>query len=200
MKKGLAGVFALLLAFALALSASALDRITVSAGNVNAPAGGEARLEVTLEDNPGMIGLQLRVVFDHEKLELISVEDGGILGDEVNHSPENASLSWENYLHEGDFTENGVLCTLVFRLTGAEKGEVIPVTLEKSTENYAAINMGLENIAVSLRAGSVTVVEPGAGESGGFPWIPFAAGTAILLAAGATAFILIKKKKKGDPS
>ena len=125
---------------------------------VTARADGGIVLTLSCASNPGIVGLQLTVTYDNSKLRLLSVTDGGILGDEIHHQEEKKSpylLSWENYIAEENFKENGTLCTLTFRILSGETGEEIPVTLDAG--EYGVMNYNLVDMARTLEDSAVTV-------------------------------------------
>lgn len=198
MKRFFAVFCALVLLTACCAPVFAAGTMTVSAGSVKAPLNGTAEVPVTLSGNPGIVTLLFRVRYDREKLELVGIRDGGILGTDTEHDLKEGILFWKNFTHEDDFFENGTICTLLFRVKSGEEGEEIPVILEKTDEKYPAMNMGLENVPFEVAPGSVTV--EGA-EAAPFPWQAWlftAAG--VVLAGGCAAFLAVrsaKKKKEG---
>lgn len=188
---------ALALLFSLALPVHGEGGISLSLDRVEGKVGEEVSLTLTAQDNPGIVSIQLQLDYDETKLRLVSVSDGGILGDEIHHQ-ENLvrpyTLSWENYTAEQNFTEDGVLCTLRFRIVDGEEGEEIPVTL--SAGEYGVMNYNLADLPCTLTNGSVTVT---GSVSGGF-WLPWlAAGICVAAAIGA-ALVFQNRSKKKSPA
>ncbi len=200
MKRIASLLLALCLICPLALLARADGGVSLTLAFAEGRVGEEVEIPLTLADNPGIISLQAKVKYDEEKLELLSVKDGGILGKEIKHQPEKTSpytLSWENYLSKENFTANGVLCTLVFRIQAGEAGEEIPVTL--TVEDYGVMNTDLKDLPRRLTSGGVIVSDasPASFFRVAMPW--FIAGGCLILAgilAGVTARVVLTGKGK----
>lgn len=193
--KGLCTSLTLFLLLALSAAAAAAEKpMQAAVQNVSAPLGGTARVPIVISENPGIISLQLAVEFDDEKLKLVSVEDGGILGAEIQHADKLQSpytLSWANYLYEGAFSENGVVCTLVFEVVGGEAGEETEISL--SSPKYGVMNMALEDLPLTLQNGTVRLTD-GTLPANYVLWISLGL---LAAAAAATGVFLIFHKKFG---
>ncbi|MBP5288855.1 MAG: hypothetical protein J6Z79_03170 [Clostridia bacterium] len=183
------------------LSAYADSGVTLTLASVEGRVGDTVEIPLTLADNPGIVSAQIKLKFDETRLQLLSVKDGGILGREIKHQETLTSpytLSWENYVAKENFTENGVLCTLSFRVLAGEPGQTVPVTM--SVEDYGVMNLALQDLPRKLTDGGVTVIE-GASASPA-SWI--VTGVVALIPVAAVAAVLIidygkknKKEKKG---
>ena len=183
------------------LSAYADSGVTLTLASVEGCVGDTVEIPLTLADNPGIVSAQIKLKFDETRLQLLSVKDGGILGREIKHQETLTSpytLSWENYVAKENFTENGVLCTLSFRVLAGEPGQTVPVTM--SVEDYGVMNLALQDLPRKLTDGGVTVIE-GASASPA-SWI--VTGVVSLIPVAAVAAVLIidygkknKKEKKG---
>ena len=195
MKKTIALLLALLLLLPLTLAVRAGGGIALSLSRAEGRVGDVAEVTLSAADNPGIISLQVKVKYDETKLELLSVKDGGILGKEIKHQKELTSpyvLSWENYVATENFTENGALCTLSFRILAGEEGEKIPVTMEVG--DYGVMNFDLKDLPRTLEYGSVTVTGT-AKASGIMPWLVLG-GIALIPVASVVAVVLYDKLKK----
>ena len=161
MRKRIAAVLlTLCLLLPAALSARAGGNLVLTLSREEARVGDWVNVTLSIENNPGIISLQGKVVYDPEKLELVAVKDGGILGSEIRHQEALTSpyvLSWENYTAPENFTADGVVCTLTFRVLSGEPGESLPVTLDVG--DYGVMNFDLQDLARKVEYGSVTVVE-----------------------------------------
>lgn len=131
---------------------------TLRAENASAAPGGEARVEIVMEHNPGIVCLSARVDYDPARLTLTEIVDGGILGESVfspNKDKRPYQLSWTNDLSPKNFTQNGVLATLVFAVApDAPPGET-PITL--SFVPHSALNVELEERSFETVSAVVTV-------------------------------------------
>ena len=200
MKKIAALCLTLCLLLPLMLAARAGGGITLTLARVEGKVGDVVEIPLTASDNPGIVSLQVKIKFDEEKLQLISVKDGGILGKEIHHQEEKASpyvLSWENYVAKENFTENGVLCTLSFRVLSGEAGEELPVTM--TVDDYGVMNFDLQDLPRSLNYGGVTVTESAA-EAAPSPWAWVLAGFCIAIPVTAVLAVVLydmwKKREK----
>ncbi len=193
MKKIAATILTLCLLAAAALSVVAAGGITLSLSRGEGRVGETVDLVLTARDNPGIIGLQLKVKYDNEKLKLISVTDGGILGKEIHHQEKMESpyvLSWENYVSETNFAEDGTLCTLRFQILSGETGEEIPVIL--SADEFGVMNYKLSDLPRTLEDGAVTVTGEAAFP---LPWVIL--GGCALVWGLCLVLAIVKKNGRG---
>lgn len=82
-------------------------------------AGETVEITVSIENNPGIIAAALKVHYDTEQLELISVKDEKMFPDSMfsqNYSSYPYYASWMDALATGDNREDGVLMTLTFKI------------------------------------------------------------------------------------
>ncbi|MBQ3265240.1 MAG: hypothetical protein IJH07_05630 [Ruminococcus sp.] len=132
---------------------------TISVQHAAADAGKTAEIAVSVDNNPGIAGMTLDVLFDSSILTLTSVQDGGILG--VNtHKPELTSpytLSWSNDTAIENYTANGVIATLVFSVNEDAALGDYPITLSYDYDNYDIYNVDEEPVFFNTVNGGVTV-------------------------------------------
>ena len=224
MRRTAAFLLALFLLLPLTLASRAGGDLTLTLSKEQAAVGETVRVTFSIRNNPGIISVQAKLKFDESKLQLLSVEDGGILGEEINHQEKLTSpytLSWENYVSEKAFTEDGVLCTLTFRVLSGEAGEEIPVTV--TVDTYGVMDLDLRDLARKLESGSVTVIEPGAPavtdtapeetapgqriilnvfslqiKLPGWPVLAACCAGVLVLIAGAIVWVAVRKKKRSE--
>lgn len=199
MKKIAALLLALLLLLPLPCAVRAGGSLALVLSETEGRVGDTVKVTLSAKNNPGIVSLQVKVKYDEEKLELLSVKDGGLLGKEIRHQEARTSpytLSWENYVATENFTENGVLCTLSFRILAGETGEKIPVTMEVG--DYGVMNFDLQDLARTLEYGSVTVTEPAATPAAPTSWLWVGVGALIPVAV--LAAVLCIRKKDGKQS
>ena len=90
-------------------------------------AGETVEITVSIENNPGIIAAALKVHYDTDQLELVSVKDEKMFPDSMfSQSYDNCPYyaSWMDALATGNKEEDGVLMTLTFKiLEDCESGE-----------------------------------------------------------------------------
>lgn len=127
---------------------------------VTANPGETVEVNISLQNNPGIVSMTLRASYDSTVLTLTNVEDGGILGTQ-SHKPQYSSpytLAWVNDTATTNFTANGVIATLEFAVNeSAIVGENYPITISYDAENYDIYNKDVECVDFAIANGSVTV-------------------------------------------
>ena len=120
--------------------------IVIESKDVDVKEGETLSVNVGIINNPGIVTMTLPVVWDTEVLELIDItntytilheteECNGWMGhDDYAYAQENGVyyLAWDNDLAVEDFTENGILCTMEFRILKEFDSTDINVVMEES--------------------------------------------------------------------
>lgn len=121
--------------------------------------GGTVDVRVWIENNPGVIGMNLNMEYDSNQLELLAVADGGLMsgeklfGDQLSQNP--YTLVWEDAFATENNTANGVLVTFTFKVKdNATVGDIV-LNLSYTT----IINVALEHVAFATIDGVITVVD-----------------------------------------
>lgn len=134
-------------------------RAALVVSEVSGCVGDEVQVTVSMMENPGIMAAALKVDYDSEKLELIAVEDAGLLkgfvsGDDLAEDP--FYLSWEGA--DENITEDGVIATLTFRIKDTcTVGDEAAITLNfNANEVYDA---DTNNVAFRVLDGAVLVTE-----------------------------------------
>ncbi len=125
-------------------------------------AGETVEVTVALENNPGIVSAQLYIAFDESFMTLEEVKDAGLL-EGANHRPNlNAPypLSWVNDSATSNFTVNGTIATLVFRLDDQAEGST-DVTVSYS-QDMGIYNKDLKDVSFETKGCTVSVGEPAA--------------------------------------
>ena len=164
MKKGISKIFLSVLMLCLTLN-------MISIGNVSAVSGGKISLgtdsgrkgdmvavPVNITTSSGIISLAIDIDYDDTKLELQEVSNSGILPG-AEHSDNHSSpyrLSWANDLATEDYTPNGTLVNLGFKILSDEENEEVSVTVS----SYEAVNAEMDDVSFSTGGGSVTIKNP----------------------------------------
>lgn len=172
MKKILIKTTALMLSIIMFVSLSngifAIGDAAIAVSSVTAKAGDEVSVTLSLENNPGIVSMTLRLNWDSSVLTLTKVTDGGIIG-ATAHKPELQTpytLVWVNDMATTNFTENGVIVTLTFEVAeSAEAGEY-PITVSYDYDNYDIYDKDVELVKFEIKDGAVTVEEENASSLG----------------------------------
>ena len=121
--------------------------------------GDTVDVTLSLENNPGIIAMGLRVHFDTTKLKLVEAVDaktmpGGLFSN-VLSSP--FRMVWEDSLSLTDYKVNGVIATLRFEvLDGSALGET-PVSVTYDPDEI--YNVDMQNVAFETKAGGINIVD-----------------------------------------
>ncbi|MBE6733165.1 MAG: hypothetical protein E7561_04120 [Ruminococcaceae bacterium] len=122
-------------------------------------ADGTVSVRLWLSKNTGLVSLRFNVEYS-DKLTLLSVTDGGILG-EYYHSDNLQSpytLYWANDTENENFTDNGVLALLNFALAdNVSVGDVLTVTPIFESGNDNALDKDSDALVLNAFSGTVTV-------------------------------------------
>ena len=133
--------------------------LTVS--ETSGAAGKEVSVEIRMENNPGIVNMMLSLHYD-PLLTLVKVEDGGILG--ANMHPSNYQknpypLSWVNDTASENFTADGTLATLTFRIADeAEDGSHCAVWLDYDSANMDIVDVNASPVDFRTCSGYVQVI------------------------------------------
>lgn len=132
------------------------DAPMVSATDVFGIPDDIVQVDLRLENNPGLIGLGLSVYYDTDELELVAVDDGGLLGDSEFLSGKDLKkvpyiLNWDDLTAENN-TGSGVLASLRFKvLTELTYPSQVSVELNKGS----VFDADLKDVDLYIKAGSV---------------------------------------------
>ncbi len=132
-------------------------------------------MDVAIAENPGIISLRFKVVYDEAVLELQSVANSGVLNGFTTPSPTISSpytLRWADSLATTDNTSNGAVVTLTFKAlqtTSAtsvtiEHGEArnslgTKVTFENAQANVKVNAIPIPATGVTLNKNTLTLIE-----------------------------------------
>ena len=136
------------------------DISVIAASDATAKAGEQVEVEISIVNNPGVASVALTVGYDSDVLTLVGVNDGGILGSAVHSDDFSANpytLSWANDTATENFTEDGVIATLVFVVAADAEDQDVDVTLYYSVEDYEIMDVDMEPVEIDLEDGVVTI-------------------------------------------
>ncbi len=142
------------------LQTFAVDDPTISCTSVTANPEDNVTIEVSIVNNPGIVALQLQVGYDNSKLQLMHVEDGGLLGADSASFGSNLrrnpySLTWDDSSNTQDHTSDGILAVLTFQIL--DTADVGDTDLTLSLVQGGTFNADLEDVFFQTVSGTVTI-------------------------------------------
>ena len=160
MKKKTLVILALCLCLLLSWQVSALATAepTVSLSEASANRGDEVTINVNLADNPGVTVMQLEISYDDTNLTLIGMEDKDKLGtlmSDTEHFAQPYTLYWSNTLSKTNFTFNGTVAQLKFKVKDNAELKKYDVTV--SCADGGILNAGMQNVHFATQNGAITV-------------------------------------------
>ena len=131
-------------------------QVVVSDGVVDANDASLYEVTVSLANNPGVTMMRLKLNYDTDNLQLVNVTDGGLLGT-ASHSNAYTSnpyyLYWTNPLATTNYTANGVIATLQFKVIGGSGQHEVSVSA-----NYGdVIDTYEDEVSFAMVSGTITV-------------------------------------------
>ncbi|MDD6564611.1 MAG: cohesin domain-containing protein [Clostridiales bacterium] len=157
----------MLLMFTLCISVNIVfaDSFNVVVDNKTANTGETIDINISLENNSGIIAALFNVEYDKERLELIEVQDGRIL-DGGTFSPNYKSYPYKmvwNSATNTNFTENGVLAVLKFKvLENAQSGKAF---ISLAYNENDVFDVDLNNVPITIMNGSIDVISNASGDT-----------------------------------
>ena len=146
------------------LAASTSPRYEVS--SVNCVPGSTVEVLVAVKNNPGIISLRNTVSFDTDGLELIGVEDLGLLSGYTTPSTTITSpyvLRWADPLASANNTANGQIAKITFYV----RRTALPGDYTVSVEHVEARNFNGSKVTFEGASAAVTVVSKVIGDADG---------------------------------
>ena len=131
-------------------------QIVVSDGEMSDTDSSIYEVTVSVENNPGVTMMRLKLNYDTDNLQLVGVTDGGLLGTASHSSAYTANpyyLYWTNALATTNYTANGVIATLQFKRIGGAGDYEVSVSA-----NYGdIINAYEDEVSFAMVSGTVSV-------------------------------------------
>lgn len=132
----------------------------IIADTITANGGDSVKINISLQNNPGIVSMTLKVSYNSDVLTLTNVTDGGILGAQ-SHKPQYSSpytLAWVNDTATTDFTADGIIASLDFTVDeSAEADQEYPITVSYDADNYDIYNKDVEPVNFAITNGAITV-------------------------------------------
>lgn len=129
--------------------------------NVYAKPGDEVQVSVTLNNNPGVLGMALTVYYDETNLTLQSIENGEAFQDVLDLTPSKTLNSGIRFLWDGiDIAENdikdGTILTMNFKVNGNAQEGIYPITLKYSDGDI--VDKNLASVSPQIENGYITII------------------------------------------
>ena len=122
--------------------------------------GDTVTVKVSTRDNPGIIGLRLKVSYDTAALELTKAEEGDFDGVTFGPLEKNPfTCSWVDAIHPNN-TTNGAVVVLTFKIKGSAPNGLSPITLSYDQADVfalAADGVNFADVVFATEAGGVKV-------------------------------------------
>lgn len=155
-------IVALITVLLMQTAAFASNEATISVADVSAENGELVNVDVTISNNPGIVGLRVFVEYDTSKLQLQSVTDGNVFAAGLSTFNDDLSVSkytmlWIDGTSSTNYSNDGVLATLTFKVLDATAEKSIPV--EITYDENSTFNSNLDNVTFSTKNGSVKIEE-----------------------------------------
>lgn len=144
-----------LLLATLTVSTSAVAVPTITVGSSSALAEGLCSVNISISNNPGVIGARLAVIYDSSALTLKASGDSGLLKDRTE-TPTPDILYWEDAFATVNNTANGVIATLTFAVKKEAQPGKYPISIGYNTGDI--YNIDLEDVNFSVESGFITVI------------------------------------------
>jgi len=148
----------LLTYFVGSMTVSAKSVVKLTASTVSAERENIVSVAISLNNNPGIWGIKLKVGYDHSALTLSSVSNGNIFTDDEVTLPE--TLTKEQFVYYAcsdelkDITANGTVVTLKFKVSENAVFTTYPITVSLTQ----AVNVSGKNVNMDTQNGAITVV------------------------------------------
>lgn len=130
----------------------------ISVESKTADAGQTVSVDLTLSDNPGIIAARFDLTYDKERLELVKAEDKKLLSGAVFSQTYRSYpyvMLW-NSATTKNFTSDGVLATLTFKVADNAKSGNAFINLSSGAGNIFDVN--LKDVDIRINNGSINVI------------------------------------------
>lgn len=130
----------------------------ISAARTWGNPGGQAKLTLSMENNPGIVGLTLQIIYDTAVMSVAKAENGtAVKGDNIQFTPPNSGNNyvWNGVSVKPDEISDGNLLTLTFDVKEGAKPGDYPVVVSC----VDAIDNNLKPVSVTVSSGSVSVID-----------------------------------------
>ncbi len=131
----------------------------IRVSSASARADGTVEITISVENNPGVVSMSLNVAYDDSVLTLTDVKDGGILGSTMHRVQYTQPyiLNWVNDTATSNFTADGTLVTLTFKVNANATEGSYPISVSYNYDNYDIYDIDVKPVKFTLVSGGVEV-------------------------------------------
>ena len=142
----------------------------VSISPARGVAGQMVDVTITMRENPGLISTKLSIAYDSEVLTLQDVKNGDIItGGSFTTSQSLSSnpyiVLWNDSLAQDNYTADGTLLTLTFKIADNAEPGTTKITL--THEESATLNSDLDIVSLIPYSGNIEIIERVVGDADG---------------------------------
>lgn len=123
--------------------------------------GESVDVTISMQNNPGIITMRLYVDYDNSIMELTGFKDHSLIPGKVHTETElnifPYCLYWDNGSASSNYTANGDLITLTFKLKENVEDGNYPVVVTYNYEEWDIFNYDFEPIEFKINNGNITV-------------------------------------------
>lgn len=144
----------------------AVKSAKISVNNTWGTPGTQAKVILSMENNPGIIGLTLQIAYDTTALTMVKAENGTALnGEGVTFTPpaSGSNYVWTDTTVKTDEIKDGTLLTLTFDVKENAKLGEYPIVVSCSE----AVNNELKPVSMTVNSGFVSVINYVPGDTNG---------------------------------
>lgn len=144
----------------------AVESTKISVENTWGTPGSQAKVILSMANNPGIIGLTLQIAYDTTALTMVKAENGTALnGEGVTFTPpaSGSNYVWTDTTVKTDEIKDGTLLTLTFDVKENAKLGEYPIVVSCSE----AVNNELKPVSMTVNSGFVSVINYVPGDTNG---------------------------------
>ena len=142
----------------------------IKVGNAKGKAGQTVNVTIALANNPGIVSMLLNLNYDNSALTLTNVVDEGVLGSQSHSNDYDLNpyiLYWNNGSATQNYTVNGNIVTLTFRIKDGTEEKDYPITLSYDSDSDAIFDIDFNPVEFAIINGVVTVANTICGDVNG---------------------------------
>jgi len=147
-------------AFLFQLTALAEESPILCVSSAQTAAGQTVEIKISLENNPGIVSMRLALDYDSDALQLVSVEDKGILGTSVHGDDLNSTsymLCWANDTSTSNYFNNGTLVVLRFLVKKGTLSGNYPIRVSYDNYDYDIFDVNFNTVDFNISNGIISV-------------------------------------------
>ena len=143
---------------AAAVSAEDSTEPTLRVSTVEANHGDTVTVDIIIENNPGIAGIQFALSYDKSKLEYVGFSDKASESVVLNGWTIGKIAVWFDLMSEGDNTANGVALKLKFKVLNPANGMTDIALTDVMAFNYNETSITFKTVAGGIKADEYTAV------------------------------------------